>query len=243
MKNKKGPHMYNEMGAFGNLLRIDLHNIIYLVFRLFPVFLVMFFVFSSIFTMDLKGFIYLCGLCFSVLFAILTTNTIEKLFTKSEWWVVDGLTEENKKRRSRCEIISLNLQKIAPAGTEPPLETPTALDDRVSRILPLSQIIYSYTFVYLVYIIGTYDLWIQNVLTIILLGSALVADVYWNYYNYCNRAAGIFLSFAIGSSVGALWAFLIDKTGAVKLQYFSGLSNRTICTRPSAQTYICKNGR
>jgi hypothetical protein len=206
-------------------LRFDLSNVLYLMFRLFPIILPAFFILSSIFSMDMKGLIYLAGLMFSVILTILTANTLKKggLFDISTANAIYKYNEDNK---WRCEIISLTKEK-----------TP------FSPYAPLSQVVYSYTLAYFLYIIGEYGLWTQNVITIILFGLLVIVDWVWNVYNGCNTIAGVFVAFAMGAITGLLWAFLIDKSGAVRLQYFSGLSNRTVCTRPSSQTFKCADNR
>jgi hypothetical protein len=183
--------------------------------------------------MDMKGFIYLAGLMFTIITTILTANSIKvigqnKLFEIESFISFWGLKFNNVP--SRCEIISLSVDannKIVP----------------YSPYAPISQVIYSYTFFYFIYIIAWYNLWDQNVITIILFGLVIIIDWVWNIYNYCNTFLGVFLAFVIGGGWGFLWAYLIDHSGAVKLQYFNGLSNRTICTRPSSQTFICKENK
>jgi hypothetical protein len=201
-----------------SLSAIDLTNVLYLFFRLFPIILPSYFVLSSLFSMDMKGVIYLAGLMFSILLTIMTANGLSH-FT----FFNDLLDIPN--RSQRCEIISLT-------G-----------NGNLSPYVPLSQIVYSFTFCYLVFIIGTYHLWEQNIVAIIMFGSLILLDMGWNYKQPCNTPFGIAMAFVLGGGWGALWAYMIDQSKAVNLQYFNGLSNRTVCTRPSSQTFVCKNTR
>jgi hypothetical protein len=191
-------------------LYLSMENITYLFFRLFPIILPTYFILSSIFSMDIKGVIYLAGLMFAVILAILSDGSVPS--------VPAGEQTEY------CSTITLS-------NNQP-----------ISKNIPLSQVVYIYTFCYLVYIIGTYDLWIQNVVTIILFGVLVIADIFWNLFvGQCSTIMGLFTAMVIGGGMGSLWAYLIDLSGAVNLQYFNGMSNRTVCMRPSQQYYQCSD--
>jgi hypothetical protein len=192
----------------GAELKLDLGNITYLFFRLFPIILPTYFILSSIFSMDVKGVIYLAGLMFAVILAILGENSIPASPDTSYY----------------CNTITLS-------NGHP-----------LSKKIPLSQVVYIYTFCYLVFIIGWYNLWLQNVVTVILLGILVIADIFWNLFvGKCTTVMGIGAAMVIGGGMGSLWAYLIDQSGAVNLQYFNGLSNRTVCMRPSQQYYTCQD--
>jgi hypothetical protein len=197
----------NQTGGNAKL-NLNVENITYLFFRLFPIILPTYFILSSVFSMDVKGVIYLAGLMFAVILAILG----------------DGSVPSAQNQTYYCTTITLS-------NNQP-----------ISKNIPLSQVVYIYTFCYLVYIIGTYDLWIQNVVTIILFGLLVIADIFWNLFvGQCSTIMGLFAALVIGGGMGSLWAYLIDYSGAVNLQYFNGMSNRTVCMRPSQQYYQCSD--
>jgi hypothetical protein len=196
------------------MLELNLYNIIYLTFRLLPIILPSYFILSSIFSQDVKGFIYLAGLLIACFLTVLTS--------KSDLLGLNSLINKDEK----CHLISLN-------GVSP-----------VSKA-PLSQAVYAFTLFYILFIIGTYsdrkknNLWIQNLPTILFLSCIVVADIVWNISNNCTSPIGILTSLFVGGGFGLVWAYIIISTGAVQLQYFNGLSNRTYCSRPSKQLFKC----
>jgi len=211
-----------QTGGTSPILNLDLSRVIYLLFRMFPLILPSYFILSSIFSADMKGVIYLAGLLFAVVTTILSANMFDNLFKDKFFFDIEAL-HPTASRTERCEVLTLT--DSAP----------------LSPLAPLSQVVYSYTFWYFIYIIWTYHLWTQNVITVILFGILIIGDWVWNVYNQCNTVSGVALSLFVGSMWGYLWAFLIDRSGAVKLQYFNGLSNRTVCSRPSSTTFVCSD--
>jgi len=214
------------------ILNLSASKVLFLLFRLFPIILPSYFILSSIFSVDIKGVIYLAGLLFATISSILIANTLKPLVGS---WFQDLATKRRPNPlvngdHSRCEVITLGL------GT-------TTSPSRLSENAPLSQVVYTFTLGYFLYIIGKYKLWDQNILAIILMGLLIIIDWGWIVFNGCNQVAEIALAFAVGAGWGVSWALIIDSSNAVKLQYFSGLSNRTVCQRPSADTYVCSNQR
>jgi hypothetical protein len=201
------------------LFELNVYNIVYLTFRLLPIILPTYFILSSIFSQDIKGLIYLAGLLMACMIALLFGKSFYDIFPNNT-----GIVSET------CNLIALN-------GTSP-----------ISTV-PLSQAVYAYTFFYIVFIIGKYNnfknnnLWFQNIPTIIFLIAIIIADIVWNLTNQCSPPSALLISFAIAGTFGALWAWIIDSSGSVQLQYFNGLSNRTYCSRPSSQTFKCSTNR
>lgn len=105
--------------------------------------------------------------------------------------------------------------------------------------LPLSQTILGFTFAYLSYIIIKYKLTNQNSPTFILFPILILADLAWNYTNDCVHPVTLFASLAIGSVFGILWGMIIDSVDP-ELQYFNGIGNRNVCSRPSSTLYRCR---
>ena len=49
----------------------------------------------------------------------------------------------------------------------------------------------------------------------------------------------------MGGIVGSIWGLVIDSTNMANLAYYSGVSNKEVCSMPSKQTFKCqmyKNG-
>ena len=104
---------------------------------------------------------------------------------------------------------------------------------------PLSLVIFAYTFFYLVYPIGKYDLAIDNVTLLIFFPLLILGDAYWNISKNCYSILNCFIAFVIGGGLGVAWSALIDATKLRGLQYYSIGSNRERCTRASKQKFVC----
>jgi hypothetical protein len=105
--------------------------------------------------------------------------------------------------------------------------------------IPLGISMLSYTFIYLVYVIAKNHLEMYNLPTLILFPLLILADLIWNIKNGCYKPYGIILSIIIGGGVGAAWAAIIDSIKKPDLFFLNTGSNRTACSRPSAQLFKC----
>jgi hypothetical protein len=110
---------------------------------------------------------------------------------------------------------------------------------RISNV-PLSMTVFCYTFFYLVYIIGKYKLANQNIPTLIVFPLLIIGEYVWNMNYGCSGNTGLLAAFGIGSIVGTIWSAIIDSTKMTELQYFNGISNAAVCSRPSKQIFKCK---
>jgi|688.fasta_scaffold02460_11 hypothetical protein len=201
--------------------KLDLTNIAYLTFRLFPIILPTYFILFSIFSQDIKGLIYLAGLLIACLLALLAGNTLHEIDFLKPW--LQGLTSADP----TCNQITLT-------GTSP-----------ISKV-PLSQAIYAYTLAYFLTIMITHshqNLVSQNIPTILFLTILIFSDFLWNVMKKCGTILSILISTIFAGCFGIFWAYIIIKSGAAQLQYFNGLSNRAYCTRPSTQTFKCSTAR
>ena len=106
--------------------------------------------------------------------------------------------------------------------------------------IPLGLTILSYTFFYLLYIIGINGLWANNVTTFILFPILIFCDALWNYRHSCISINGLFVSFIVGSVIGVVWAAIIQASGITDLQMFNGISNKEVCSRPYQSAFRCK---
>jgi len=106
--------------------------------------------------------------------------------------------------------------------------------------LPLSQTVFGYTLSYLSYFIGVNNLATQNIPTFVIFPLVILADMVWNTSNSCSSNPKLLAALIIGGLVGVLWAMIIDSTGMVNLTYFSGVSNKSVCSQPSRSMYRCR---
>jgi len=190
---------------------INVSFLLYTAFRLAPFILVSFFSLSSILNQDVKGIVYLAGLLFASFIATVVGSTSDAFKNKAE------NTSDNE---MICNVLTL---------TE---------SGRLSTI-PLSMVTFSYTFFFLVDVIAHYKLAVQNIPTLIIFPLIIIAEFAWNMFYTCTSMAGIVAAFAIGSIIGWAWSAIIRSSGAVKLQYFNGISNANVCTRSSTQKFKC----
>ena len=190
---------------------IDIKTIAYVGFRLAPFILICFFALSSMFNADIKGIIFL-GLLLLNCFATLVIGS--------------ALPEVNETSKNHiCDGLSLSA------------------DGPISR-LPLNINVLTFTLAYLAYIIGTYgekdpSIINNNIPTFVVFSLLIIYQGIWSYQNDCNSVGYSLLSMIIGGGLGALFSYGIDKSGLVKLQYFNGITNAEVCSRPTKARYVC----
>ena len=132
-----------------------------------------------------------------------------------------GQTDERLIANPKCTTLTI--------GNNQPIST-----------LPLSQTVFGYTLSYLSYFIGVNNLATQNIPTFIIFPLIILADMMWNTANSCSTNPKLLVALIVGVLVGVLWAMLIDSTGMVNLTYFSGVSNKAVCSQPSRSMYRCR---
>jgi hypothetical protein len=189
---------------------INVSFLLYTAFRLAPFILVSFFSLSSILNQDVKGIVYLAGLLFASFIATVIGSASDVFKVK----------ENNPENSLICNVLTL---------TD---------DGRLSNV-PLSMVVFSYTFFFLVYIIGRNNLAVQNIPTLIIFPLIIIAEFAWNMFYKCTTMAGIIVAFLVGGGIGVAWSAIIKSSGAVNLQYFNGISNANACTRSSTQKFKC----
>jgi hypothetical protein len=189
--------------------KLNLKYILYTAFRLSPFIVVSFFTLSSVLNQDLKGVVYLAGLLFACFFSIIFSSTLS--FPE----IIN--TDENNQV---CNTLALT-----DSG-------------RLSKI-PLGMVVFSFTFFYLVDIIAKYNLAIQNIPTLVLFPILIIAEAHWNRVYHCATIVQLIWALGIGSVCGFAWAQIIRSTGAIQLQYFNGINNGSVCSRPSKQKFKC----
>ena len=106
--------------------------------------------------------------------------------------------------------------------------------------LPLSMTIFTYTFGYLLYIIGLYGLAKDNITTIILFSLLIISEWTWNIFFTCSSHIRLIGAFLVGSIIGVSWSAIIASTKQVNLQYFNGISNKEVCSLNKNVKFRCK---
>tara|TARA_B110000285_G_scaffold223974_1_gene280171 strand:+ start:318 stop:935 length:618 start_codon:yes stop_codon:yes gene_type:complete len=188
----------------------------YLFLRLAPFVLASFFTLASIFNQDFKGFIYLVGLLFSSFITMLTAK----------------LPVINKLRRPEDSPEICNVLTIGQTDS---------LSD-----LPLGQSALTYTFAYLLFSILKYEMVLQNIPTLVFFPLLIIFDFIWNLNNSCYSFSQLLTSLCVGGIIGISWASIIATSKTPSLMYFSSLSSKEVCSKPSKSTFRCnvyKNGK
>ena len=196
-------------------MELNLINILYMFFRLAPFIIVSYFTLQSIFNQDLKGVMYLLGLLLASFATVMVASILP-----------DATSGEDAPAQSKYSIAKCSQLTLGNGGP-------------ISK-LPLSQTVFGYTLAYLSYFIGVNSLQTQNIATFILFPIAIVADMFWSSTNRCSSPKYLLTSLIIGGLLGALWAMVIDSTGTPGLAYFSGVSNKDVCSQPTKSLYKCR---
>lgn len=133
--------------------------------------------------------------------------------------------------------------KIPMVGSPPedilPCNVLTLSGSRPISAIPLSIIVFTYTFAYLLYVIVKYKLVFQNIPTLVFFPVLILLDIFWNNTNRCSAPANIIIGMAIGGMVGLMWGASIDYLKLTKMQYMLGISNKETCS-VSRQKFRCK---
>jgi len=197
-------------------MQFNIVNLLYLFFRMAPFIIVSYFTLQSVFNQDLKGLIYLVGLLVASVVTILIGNI---------------LPQEDKSLISNDKNFRLSNAKCN--------QLTLGADQPISR-LPLSQTVFGYTLAYLSYFISVNSLQTQNIPMFIIFPIVILADIFWNVNNGCSSNIMLLSALILGGLVGALWAMIIDSTKMANLTYFSGISNKDVCSQPSKSMYRCR---
>ena len=194
-------------------MELNIISIFYLFFRLAPFIITAYFALQSIFNQDLKGLIFLVGLLITAFLTIFIGNI---------------LPQSEKEQINLSTYAQAICNQLTLGATGP-----------ISR-LPLSQTVYGYTLAYLSYFIGTNNLVSQNIPTFIMFPILIIGDIFWSSSNGCSTNIMLITSLIIGGIIGTLWAMIIEGTKVPDLAYFSGISNKDVCSRPTKSLYRCR---
>tara|TARA_B110000858_G_scaffold190172_1_gene237818 strand:- start:389 stop:1009 length:621 start_codon:yes stop_codon:yes gene_type:complete len=197
-------------------MKLNIVSIFYLFFRFAPFIIVSYFALQSIFNQDLKGVIYLVGLLIAATLTILLGTVLPNTSDNTS-----GMPIQSPFAKAKCNQLTL--------GSDGPISK-----------LPLSQTVFGYTLAYLSYFISINNLQAQNIPTFILFPILILADMVWNTANGCSTNILLLCGLISGAIFGILWAMIIESTNAADLSYFSGISNKDVCSRPTKSLYKCR---
>jgi hypothetical protein len=117
--------------------------------------------------------------------------------------------------------------------------------------IPLCIVTMWYLFSYILTIIGTENIWGDNIPVIVILGFISIFYTGWfvnrsdcvdNFFTDGNKETFLiwFKPVIIGSLCGFLWALYISAINIAELKYFAGLTKDERCSRPKRALYKCE---
>jgi hypothetical protein len=191
-------------------------SVLYAGFRQAPFILICFFVISSMLNTDIRGVIFLGLLLINCLFTMAVSAGINMAYPG---FAFDDTLPE----------------KVATCNA-------TSLGDgqRISSI-PLNINIVSFTFAYLLYVLGKEDKVDANVPTIIFFTLLLFAMIMWELVNTCVSGGKLVAAIILGGSLGVGFsdAMYVWSKNVPGLQFFSHLTNEDVCKRVSDEVFEC----
>tara|TARA_B110000467_G_C18167116_1_gene393066 strand:- start:38 stop:685 length:648 start_codon:yes stop_codon:yes gene_type:complete len=118
-------------------------------------------------------------------------------------------------------------------------------------ILPISEIITSFTFFYLLTTIIRNDVVTKNIPTIVFFSILLLAELFvnTNLYSlissttnqmYCYEWHISLITILFGGCMGWLWSIIVDSTDSDELNYYNKFTNDEKCEMVNKKTYKCK---
>lgn len=189
---------------------LNLSALLYVGFRLAPFILVSFFVISSVFNSDIRGIIFLGLMLMNCFITIAIGNTIGPYLGGNDYAEMNGV------------CLTMNLTDTGP----------------LSKYLPLSINIFTFTLAYLAQIIYSRKNINRNIPVVIIFSIIILAQLFWLILNRCTTATCAVMSMGIGFFLGGLFSYIIDVNNLADLQYFTGLYDQDVCKR-SDTTFSC----
>jgi hypothetical protein len=197
---------------------MNLVPLLYVGFRIIPFILVCFFVLSSIINSDIRGFIFL-GLLLLNCGAVLLFDTM-----------FGGMLQIEVPDTSKptCNAIGLG-----------------NANERMST-LPLNISIVSFTYAYLVYLLGVYKQVDQNVHTIVFFAVLLLSMIIWEVSNTCVGMGAVVVSMIISIGLGVGFCEMLDvlakKQNIKGVHFFSTITNDTdVCRVTNEELFECSS--
>ena len=198
----------------------DLNLIVfgYLFLRLAPFIIACFFTLASLLNADYKGVVYLAGLILSTAIVMMASPLLTKIAEKT-WWP-SMFNKPEVEPAAICKAFSL-------------------VED--TSLLPQSQSMLAFTFVYLLYPIIKNSVAAMNAPTLIFFPVLLIFDFVWNIRNSCFRFGQLAASLTLGGLMGLIWALSVSSGGKqMDMLYFTTGSPELVkCSKPNTSTFKC----
>lgn len=198
-------------------MELNFQVFLYLFLRLSPFILACFFTLASIFNQDYKGVLYLAGLVLSSVLVIMA----------SYFPIINSIPHPDNPPEI-CKLFTMGQT------------------DDISA-LPLGQSMLAFTFGYLLYPMMKNDLVKSNLPTMIFFPLLIAFDFWWNAQNSCYTWMQLLASAGLGGGIGTLWAYIVSNGGINNDNiYFTSLSEKQTCSKPTKSTFKCnvyKNGK
>jgi hypothetical protein len=211
---------------------MEILPLLYLIFRLCPIFIVFFFLMQSIISWNMQGLVLLLGLLITFFLLYLLGGVIKLS------GVINTMDSTDEKINPRCVLINVGL------------------NGHYLTVFPVSITIYSFTFAYLIGSLIYSDGEFTNektkkailpnyIFMMIFFSLLIILELIWIFINNCfeNAKNGIGLSIAtilLCFCFGLSWAIVIDKTGMKELKVISAKNDNAVCTRPTKSYFRCK---
>lgn len=213
----------------------NIPKLAYLSFRLAPFIIVCFFVLDSLMYQHISGIIYLAGILITCMLTIMLSN----MFSPGNAAPSTGSAFPTEPIGTVCNTIALGAGGMYLSN------------------IPLSIVIFSFTFIYLLVCIYSLGMSYQKLdkysikesmnmafkkhtTTMVIFPLLLIMDVFWNVSNGCADGSRIVIAGLIGGVFGLIWASLMSNNP--KFLYF-GEPDTAICSRPTKIKYRCTTDR
>jgi len=195
---------------------MNLLPLLYVGFRLAPFVIVSFFVLSSMLSTDIRGIIFL-GL-------LLLNCIITFIFGGIIGYFYDGFNRDDppEDKMAMCNALTIGNGERA-------------------SMIPLNINIISFTFAYLVYLVGKHKKEMSSIPTIIFFSILILATIFWEVSNQCVSLPKAILALVIGGGIGVGFAEAVDVWGKniPELQYFSYITNQDTCKQVTNEVFEC----
>jgi len=190
-------------------------TILYFIFRLAPIILLVFFAVNFFYNYDSLIALYFVGISL----ATLITLMFSRYFPTINF---DTNLSDIKNRPALNKMCTMYFFKDGP----------------ISK-LPLSQLILSFTFFYIAYILLKYGLLRENLPILILLPTLIVGDITWNSVSGCGNFGSTGMSLVLGTGLGIFWAYIVDSTSKKDMSKFIQLNRKKDNCTIINNKYVC----